>query len=300
MSLPSDVTIDNLSDFYQAILPYLNVGNGGTSDTPLGQVAFFDDLVAPAGWLVADGTVYNISDYPDLANHYNRVYGAKNHWGGNGTTTFAVPDWQGEYFRACGTNSHTGQGSGGTVGEHQDATEIPFIGTTTDDCQVFSRYGGEPQKRDSDIGSSTGRYSSAGSSFSSTSASRYTVRPTNTSLLCCVKAVPSSEMNTYSLTERRVGTWIDGKPKYAIVITGLSFGATTSAWANVTSSAIDIETSGHIETLVTSSVLRTTSSSTDCIEGISIQYKEGRLKYYTATGFDACDTLILSYTKTTD
>lgn len=37
MSLSSDATFNNLKDFYQAILPYLNVGNGGTSDTPLGN-----------------------------------------------------------------------------------------------------------------------------------------------------------------------------------------------------------------------------------------------------------------------
>lgn len=145
MSLPSDVTINNLKDFYQAILPYLNVGNGGTSDTPLGQVAFFDDVVAPAGWLIADGTVYNISDYPDLANQYERVHGSKNFYGGNGTTTFAVPDW--------------------------DA--IP--------AEVFGN-----------------------------------------SNIICVKAVPSSEMNTYSTTERRVATWVDGKPLYQKTFTGTS------------------------------------------------------------------------------
>ena len=138
MALTADqITAQNFKDFFTQILPYLNKGNGGTSDTPLGQVAFFDDLVAPYGWLVADGSTYNIADYPDLANQYERVHGSKNFYGGNGTTTFAVPDW--------------------------DA--IP--------AEVFGN-----------------------------------------SNIICIKAIPSSEMNTYSLTERRVGTWIDGKPLY--------------------------------------------------------------------------------------
>lgn len=47
---------------------------------------------APAGFVLSDGAVLNISAYPALAAHYAATYGASNHHGGNGTTTFAVPD----------------------------------------------------------------------------------------------------------------------------------------------------------------------------------------------------------------
>lgn len=43
-------------------------------------------------WLLPDGTVHLIADYPKLAAHYAAVYGSANFHGGNGTTTFAVPD----------------------------------------------------------------------------------------------------------------------------------------------------------------------------------------------------------------
>ncbi|MER3389992.1 MAG: phage tail protein [Microcella sp.] len=43
-------------------------------------------------WVLADGAVLNIADYPKLAAHYAATYGTSNHHGGNGTTTFAVPD----------------------------------------------------------------------------------------------------------------------------------------------------------------------------------------------------------------
>ncbi len=48
-----------------------------------------DDGSVPSGWLLCDGTVYNISTYPDL---YAAI-GAK--YGGDDITTFAVPDCRG-------------------------------------------------------------------------------------------------------------------------------------------------------------------------------------------------------------
>ena len=80
-----------IQDYHMSIFPYLAKGNNGYSETPIGAIQLFDDDTAPSGWLVADGTVYNISDYPFLANHYERVHGSKNHYGGDGVTTFAVP-----------------------------------------------------------------------------------------------------------------------------------------------------------------------------------------------------------------
>lgn len=46
----------------------------------------------PSGCVLPDGTVHLIADYPKLAAHYAAVYGSANFHGGNGTTTFAVPD----------------------------------------------------------------------------------------------------------------------------------------------------------------------------------------------------------------
>lgn len=43
-------------------------------------------------WVLANGAVLNIADHPKLAAHYASVYGTANHHGGNGSTTFAVPD----------------------------------------------------------------------------------------------------------------------------------------------------------------------------------------------------------------
>jgi|GEM_PF-6267589 len=55
-------------------------------------VAFMIDTL-PAGWIKADGTVYNISTYPNLAAVLGNTYG------GDGISTFAVPDLRGYFLR---------------------------------------------------------------------------------------------------------------------------------------------------------------------------------------------------------
>lgn len=206
-----------ISDYHMSILPYLAKGNNGYSETPIGAMQMFDDDTAPSGWLVADGTVYDIDDYPFLANHIERVHGSKNYYGGNGTTTFAVPDWQGEFFRAAGPNAHPNQGDGAAVGEHQDATELINIEVSANDGIYLHTKDSESfinKNIDSSITNAT-HYDKFNES-SRGSDPNYTTyimpRPTNTSLLCCIKAVPAGI--NYSLEEQEIGTWIDGKPLY--------------------------------------------------------------------------------------
>lgn len=213
MSLTNDeITANNFKDFYRKILPYLVRGNNGYSETPIGAMQMFDDDAAPSGWLIADGTVYNISDYPFLAKHFEHVHGSKNYYGGDGTTTFAVPNWQGEFFRASGTNSHANQGSGGNVGEHQDGTEH-LGGYGWNNGQVSFTYSGNTGGLNADYRTALTRsYANGTYNSSELLGSKYTSRPTNTSLLCCIKAVPAGV--NYSTEEQEIGTWIDGKPLY--------------------------------------------------------------------------------------
>ena len=219
MSLTNDeITAKNFKEFYRKILPYLVRGNNGYSETPIGAMQMFDDNAAPSGWLIADGTVYNISDYPFLASHIERVHGSKNYYGGDGTTTFAVPNWQGEFFRASGTNAHANQGSGAGVGEHQDATEHTsiWLGNSSNELALYKKSNNVTnyKNQDSYIQDNDGYQSVLNTNRSTdvTSNRSYTSRPTNTSLLCCIKAVPAGV--NYSTEEQEIGTWIDGKPLY--------------------------------------------------------------------------------------
>lgn len=64
----------------------------GIEDTPVGQVITKIGLNAPAHYLLCDGSEYNIIDYPYLAQAIKEEFGSVNHYGGDGVTTFAVPN----------------------------------------------------------------------------------------------------------------------------------------------------------------------------------------------------------------
>ena len=63
---------------------------GSSSIMPTGLIIPWPSNIPPAGFLLCDGTIYNFSSYPALAN----VLGSR--YGGDGINTFAVPDLQGK------------------------------------------------------------------------------------------------------------------------------------------------------------------------------------------------------------
>ena len=160
----------------------------------VGSVYSYMGVSAPPGYLACDGSTYNIEDYPRLANHINRSFGSYNYFGGDGTTTFAVPDLRGEFLRGTGTNSHTSQGSGATVGTHQDSTEIPrsYAGNGNNKQMGIANTDGrwdfwlKGQNLDSITSSNNNMVFTNGTYYSNSGATG-TVRPTNTSVLYIIK-----------------------------------------------------------------------------------------------------------------
>ena len=166
--------------------------------TPTGTVISFMGNNAPDGYLICDGTTYNISEYPKLAELLKTEFGSYNYFGGDGTSTFAVPDLRGEFLRGTGINSHTNQGSGADVGKHQDATIHDRVGVHQNGSSDFWVGGYGPagdthalRNADSLFGKSTGFYFGK---YSSNTSSQYvnqptqgTSRPTNTAVLYCIK-----------------------------------------------------------------------------------------------------------------
>jgi microcystin-dependent protein len=64
----------------------------GIEDAPVGHIISHMGNNAPAHYLICDGTEYTIEDYPDLAQHFIDEFGSVNCFGGDGVTTFAVPN----------------------------------------------------------------------------------------------------------------------------------------------------------------------------------------------------------------
>lgn len=242
MALTQDqITAQNFKRFFEGIRPYLN-GAAHSGFTPVGTVISVMGKTAPLNYLVCDGTVYNIADYSELANYFAGQFEAANFFGGDGVTTFAVPDLRGEFLRGTGTNSHTNQGSGANVGEHQDGTLHPAIGVT--DAQEKNIYQfANPNYLDPTLAGTTGLVKDpdithdslydivvTGNHNTRTTEGRgpYTSRPTNTSVLYCIatKNIFMDAGMNYSTEEQVVGTWI-GKPLYQKSWTGLSVAVTT-------------------------------------------------------------------------
>ena len=142
---------------------------------PLGAITAFYGTTPPNGYLICDGSEFSTTDYPALY-----TFLGDNH----------TPDLRGEFLRGAGTNGHTNQGNGGSVGEHQDATVIQSIvsydsaGNMAIDTVDSTR---NIPNLDRSI-TQTGRWS-LGSSNGTRSVIYGTVRPTNTSVNFIIKAV---------------------------------------------------------------------------------------------------------------
>jgi len=99
--IPDDVKNSPLIYWY---LPFINGGDPLNSDkTPVGVVISASTPTAQTGefpnkdYLVCDGNIVNISDYPQLAQYFQTYYGSINYFGGDGITTFKLPDYSRDY-----------------------------------------------------------------------------------------------------------------------------------------------------------------------------------------------------------
>ena len=215
MSTDANVYIEPLYTFAKIIrintreidpVEHINTSQG-IEDTPVGHIISYMGNKAPKHYLICDGTEYNITEYPNLAQHFKDEFGTYNYFGGDGLNTFCVPDLRGEFLRGTGENSHENQGSGEDVGEHQDATT--FAMPTGGSSNGFMRSGVNTENPGNYV---TNIDSSLGESFNSRTASsstnkvciptsyQYTSRPTNTSVLYCIKYEPTYYMSVGSCT----------------------------------------------------------------------------------------------------
>ena len=197
-----EYTNEELTELVTSLQQEITELKNSTDGNPTGTViSYIAGSTAPSGYLPCDGTVYNISDYPTLANAIKEGFGSYNYYGGDGSTTFAVPDLRGEFLRGTGTNSKvaatTTYGTGVAVGMHQEATKEFYIYRRSDG--LLATYGNQninTQGRNldkliyfsttNDIGIHTAPQ--AGAPYTTEAqVEYYTIRPTNTSVLYCIK-----------------------------------------------------------------------------------------------------------------
>ncbi len=171
------------------------------SNTPIGEIISYMGNTAPDNYLICDGSEYNISEYQELANHFTKEFGSANYFGGDGETTFSVPDLRGEFLRGSGNNSHINsftmdsEGNGNDVGKHQSATVTPPVGVSFESNTQYmsvAKNGGQMWDGFKYEDSASDRacnnsYIDISGSNTNKRVAFITSRPTNTSVLYCIK-----------------------------------------------------------------------------------------------------------------
>ncbi|MCI9295048.1 MAG: tail fiber protein [Lawsonibacter sp.] len=189
-------------------------GPAGPDGSPIGTVISFMGSAAPEDYLVCDGGVHNIAEYPDLAEFFRKQFGAANHFGGDGETNFAVP----------------------------------------------------------------------------------TVQGTEAAMLSCIKARTSaSAEDVYSLEERIVGRWIDGRPLYRKTILFADVGIAGGAYGN-------IFTDKNIDNIVFGS-WSGSYLNVSVINGPMFKRDDGSVEIkniFTSSQYNFSGTATIEYIKTTD
>ncbi|HKV40302.1 MAG TPA: tail fiber protein [Blastocatellia bacterium] len=99
----------------------------------VGEIRMFAGNFAPAGWMFCEGQLLPISEYETLFNLIGTTYG------GDGQSTFALPDLRGRIPMHFG-NGFTLAETGGVETVTLTVSQIPahthpFLGTTTDAAQ---------------------------------------------------------------------------------------------------------------------------------------------------------------------
>lgn len=175
-------------------------------EVPIGTIIAFMGNTPPENYLACDGNTYRIADYRPVANFINLQFGSFNYFGGDGVDTFAVPDLRGEFLRGTGANSHTLsdgitlQGSGANVGVHQGATQMAYFAVSAKYNQGMVYYNYPSGNNELNLSLVDGflttdpikyiisaRPSEYGNVTNPKTAVAYTARPTNTSVLYCIK-----------------------------------------------------------------------------------------------------------------
>lgn len=140
---------------------------------PAGAVGYFAQASAPTGWLKANGAVVSRATYSRLFTAIGTLFG-----GGDGSTTFALPDLRGEFIR--GWDDGRGVDVGRTLGSFQ-ADELKSH------IHTYTRVGPS-------AGSGAGIYADVNKENQVNNSSQYVnttggseTRPRNRALLACIR-----------------------------------------------------------------------------------------------------------------
>jgi microcystin-dependent protein len=110
--------------------------SGEPGAVPIGAITPFAGVVAPAGWMVCDGSAISRTTYAALYAMTGNGYGA-----GNGTTTFNIPDLRGR-FPLASSGSHFQTTTGGAETTTLSAAQLAAHDHSSAGSHTHSSAGG--------------------------------------------------------------------------------------------------------------------------------------------------------------
>lgn len=185
-------------------------GSSSLSGNPIGTIISFMGKTAPDDYLICDGTEYSIEEYPELAAFFLKEFGEKNHFGGDGETTFAVPDMRNLFLR--GYHGEAEEQLSGEIGEKQEATLHPNIihDGINSNIVMFNTKGAYNLQVNPDSESNeqaNSNWIGMNVDLNSSTSKYFTSRPINMAILYCIKAVAGQRTpQVYTCDSVPVGT----------------------------------------------------------------------------------------------
>lgn len=245
------------------------------ADEPIGAILPFGGSTVPNGFLLCNGAAVSRTTYAALFAVIGTAFGA-----GDGSTTFNIPDLRGEFLRGAGTNSHSGQGSGGSVGTHQNATFVPaFYNAGSGTTLVLPGKDTTWNGPDSQTTQTSGYRTLTSAAGGTTNVPlQYSTRPTNTSVNYIIKATTISLPSDF---EAAVDEKIDD-------ITSIEYNsATLVSQSNYTFDKCQYTKSGHLCTaFIQLDVITNATSEINCASGFPRSAQDGANAHFWAFRWD--------------
>ena len=301
-------------------------GGGGGESLPVGAIIEYPaSSNLPAGWMICDGSAISRTEYAKLFSIYGTTFGA-----GDGSTTFNIPNKKGRVSVGLDTTQTEFNTIGKTGGskelQRHKHVGLNWMGDESGNGDITLNsgnaegyhlsYGGKvyagQQKYIHTYNAGTGDSGNLQPYF----VSKFIVKVSettgtngqivdsldsdSTTDAPSVRAV--KQLNTYSINEIKVGTWIDGKPLYRKVLSISQLARNTQELISHNINDVDFiyvkmfmayKPSSHY-----SRPLMFSENPSNCYVQANRTYFE-----YKLYDFDTANTMayaILEYTKTTD
>lgn len=224
---------NKLYRYYNNTMNVLESGNGGGGSLKIGTIIPYAGDTLPTGYLYCDGSAISRTTYSDLFSVIGTTYG-----NGDGSTTFNLPNLKGRVPVGYDSNQFEFDNLGETGGEktHQlTVNEMPSHNHGLTQGYVQTGQTGAFAK--TEYTATSGNTASTGNNeahnnlqpflvvnyiikaIQTTPVQAEVINEYSTSTTDTYSANFINGLNTYSTTEQRIGTWIDGKPLYRKVLT---------------------------------------------------------------------------------